>query len=46
MYEIEYTLEAIEDLKSLRKYEQKLVVDGVNDQFCLNQPLKRAIERN
>ena len=33
MYDIEYTLEAIVDLKSFRKYEQQLIVDQVTQQL-------------
>ena len=33
MYDIEYTLEAIEDLKRFRKYQQQLIVDQVDEQL-------------
>jgi len=33
MYEIEYTLDAIEDLKRFKKYEQQLIVDEIDDQL-------------
>ena len=33
MYGIEYTLEAISDLKSFRKYERQLIVDQIDDQL-------------
>ena len=33
MYDIEYTLEAIVDLKSFRKYEQQLIVDHITQQL-------------
>ncbi len=33
MYDIEYTLEAIEDLKRFRKYEQQLIVDQIDEQL-------------
>lgn len=33
MYEIEYTLEAVEDLKRFKKYEQRLIVDDIDDQL-------------
>ena len=33
MYVIEYTLEAIVDLKSFRKYEQQLIVDQITQQL-------------
>lgn len=33
MYEIEFTPEALEDLKSLRKFEQKEVIEGIEAQL-------------
>ena len=33
MYEIEFTPEAVEDLKALRKFEQEEVVDGIESQL-------------
>jgi len=33
MYDIEYTLEAIVDLKSFRKYQQQLIVDQITQQL-------------
>jgi len=33
MYEIRYTPEALEDLKSLKKFEQKEVLEGVETQL-------------
>lgn len=33
MYDIEYTLEAISDLKSFRKYERQLIVDQIDEQL-------------
>lgn len=33
MYEIEYTLRAIEDLKWFRRHEQKQIVDGIDLQL-------------
>jgi len=33
MYDIEYTLEAIVDLKSFRKYQQQLIVDQIDEQL-------------
>lgn len=33
MYDIEYTLEAIADLKTFRKYEQQLIVDQIAEQL-------------
>ena len=37
MYEIEYTIEAIEDLKLYRKHEWQLIVDQIDEQLshCL-----------
>jgi mRNA-degrading endonuclease RelE of RelBE toxin-antitoxin system len=32
-YDIEYTLEAMEDLKRFRKYEQQLIVDQIDEQL-------------
>lgn len=37
MYEIEYTAEALEDLESLRKFEQKQVTDEIDAQLK-NEP--------
>ena len=33
MYDIEYTLEAMEDLKGFRKYEQQLIADQIEEQL-------------
>ena len=33
MYDIEYSLEAVEDLKRFRKYEQQLIVDQIDEQL-------------
>ena len=33
MYEIEFTPEALEDLKSLRKFEQKEAIEGIESQL-------------
>lgn len=33
MYEIEFTPEALEDLKSLKKFEQKEVIEGIESQL-------------
>ena len=33
MYEIEFTPEAVEDLKALREFEQEEVVDGIESQL-------------
>ena len=33
MYDIEYTLEALEDLKRFRKYEQQLIADQIDEQL-------------
>ena len=33
MYNVEYTLEAIADLKPFRKYEQQLIVDQIDEQL-------------
>lgn len=33
MYEIKYTTGAIDDLKTLKKYEQQLILDGVDEQL-------------
>ncbi len=32
MYEIEYTLEALKDLKSFRKFEQEHILDQIDAQ--------------
>jgi len=34
MYDIEYALEAVEDLKRFRKYEQQLIVDQITEQLA------------
>ena len=44
MYEIEYTLEAIEDLKAFRKSEQQLIVDQITDQLS-NEPTRETRNR-
>ena len=33
MYEVEYTTEAIEDLKLYRKHERQLIVDEIDEQL-------------
>ena len=33
MYEIEFTPEAIEDLKSFRKFEQQTIISGIDTQL-------------
>jgi len=33
VYDIEYTLDAMEDLKRFRKYEQRLIVDQIDEQL-------------
>ena len=33
MYDIEYTLEAVDDLKRFRKNEQQLIVDQIDEQL-------------
>lgn len=33
MYEIEFTPEAFEDLKSFRKYEQQIIIAGIDTQL-------------
>jgi mRNA-degrading endonuclease RelE of RelBE toxin-antitoxin system len=33
MYEIEFTPEALEDLKSFRKFEQNEIIDGIETQL-------------
>jgi mRNA-degrading endonuclease RelE of RelBE toxin-antitoxin system len=33
MYEVEYTIEAIEDLKLYRKHERQLIVDQIDEQL-------------
>jgi mRNA-degrading endonuclease RelE of RelBE toxin-antitoxin system len=33
MYEIQYTVEAIEDLKLYRKHERQLIVDQIDEQL-------------
>jgi mRNA-degrading endonuclease RelE of RelBE toxin-antitoxin system len=33
MYEVEYTIDAIEDLKFYRKHERQLIVDQIDEQL-------------
>ena len=33
MYDIEFTLEALEDLKSFRKFEQQKIIAGIDSQL-------------
>lgn len=33
MYEVEYTIEAIKDLKLYRKHERQLIVDQIDEQL-------------
>ena len=40
MYEIEYTSEAIDDLKLFRKYEQQSIVDQVDEQLLYEPALE------
>jgi len=44
MYDIEYTLEATEDLKLFRKYEQQLIADQIDDQLS-NEPAHETRNR-
>ena len=44
MYEIEYTLEAVEDLKRFRKYEQRQIVDEIDGQL-LHEPSRETRNR-
>jgi mRNA-degrading endonuclease RelE of RelBE toxin-antitoxin system len=44
MYEIEYTLDAVEDLKALRKFEQQLIVHQIRDQLS-NEPTRETRNR-
>jgi len=44
MYEIEYTLEAIDDLKAFRKFEQQLIVDQITEQLT-NEPTRETRNR-
>ena len=44
MYDIEYTLEAMEDLKRFRKYEQQLIADQIDEQL-LHEPAHETRNR-
>ncbi|HLN86415.1 MAG TPA: hypothetical protein VK200_08120 [Candidatus Limnocylindrales bacterium] len=44
MYDIEYTLEAIADLKLFRKFEQKLIVDEIDEQLS-HEPTRETRNR-
>lgn len=44
MYEIEFTPEALEDLKSLRKFEQKQVTKGIEVQLS-HEPTVKTLNR-
>lgn len=44
MYDIEFTVEAIEDLKRFRKFEQQLIVDGIDEQLS-NEPARETRNR-
>ena len=44
MYEIEYALDAIEDLKAFRKFEQQLIVDQIAEQLS-NEPRRDTRNR-
>jgi hypothetical protein len=46
MYEVEYTIDEIEDLKFYRKHERQLIVDEIDDSFPTNRPMKPAIEND
>ena len=44
MYDIEYTLEAMEDLKRFRRYEQQLIADQI-DEPLLHEPAHETRNR-
>jgi len=44
MYQIEYTVDAIEDLKRFRKFDQQLIVDQTDDQLA-NEPSRETRNR-
>jgi mRNA-degrading endonuclease RelE of RelBE toxin-antitoxin system len=44
MYEIEFTPEALEDLKALRKFEQRDVIEGIESQL-MHEPRKETRNR-
>jgi len=44
MYDVEYTLEAIADLKPFRKYEQQLIVDQIDEQLS-HEPANQSHNR-
>ena len=46
MYDIEYTLEAMEDLKRFRKYEQQLIADQIDEQLLHERRTKPATEND
>ena len=41
MYEIVFTRDALEDLKSLKKYEQKVIIAGIETQLIEIKNLNR-----
>ena len=40
MYEIEYSQEAIDDLKYFRKHEQQIIKKTINTQLCYEPTVK------
>ena len=44
MFEIEFTLDAVDDLKSFRKSEQQTIFDQINDQLSY-QPVTNTRNR-
>ena len=44
MYDIEYTLEAMEDFKRFRKHEQQLIADQIDEQL-LQEPAHETRNR-
>ncbi|MDZ7361856.1 MAG: type II toxin-antitoxin system RelE/ParE family toxin [candidate division KSB1 bacterium] len=44
MYEIEFTPEALEDLKALKKFEQKAIIEGIEIQLA-HAPTKQTRNR-
>jgi mRNA-degrading endonuclease RelE of RelBE toxin-antitoxin system len=44
MYEVEYTIEAIEDLRLYRKHERQLIVDQIDEQL-LHEPSRETRNR-
>ena len=43
MYEIEFTPEAVADLKALRKFEQQIIISGIETRLVHEPTVETAI---